>query len=189
MSEFLPTEFPHIRDASSPAAPRVYSPNAIHLVRTAQQVTMQLSQMADQKASILMGATFVVFTVSIGQAARSSVPWALGVLALFAFGSALLAVMAVLPRVTPSPDLRPDGNILFFSNFAGLEEADFITAIKARMQDDDMIYTVMLRDMYQNGVVLARRKYRYLAYAYRVFIIGLTCSFVIFVGEWLGLVR
>ena len=97
--------------------------------------------------------------------------------------------MAVLPRVTPSPDLRPDANFLFFSNFAGLEEADFITAIKARMQDDDMIYTVMLRDMYQNGVVLARRKYRYLAYAYRVFIIGLTCSFAIFFGEWLGLVR
>ena len=29
---------------------------------------MQLSQMADQKASILMGATFVVFTLAVGQA-------------------------------------------------------------------------------------------------------------------------
>ena len=36
-----------------------FPPNAVHLVRTNQQITMQLSQMADQKASILMGATFV----------------------------------------------------------------------------------------------------------------------------------
>ena len=45
-----------------------FPPNAVHLVRTNQQITMQLSQMADQKASILMGATFVVFTLAVGQA-------------------------------------------------------------------------------------------------------------------------
>ena len=42
--------------------------NASNMLRTAQQIQYQLSQMADQKASILMGATFVVFTISVGQA-------------------------------------------------------------------------------------------------------------------------
>jgi len=37
-------------------------------VRTALQANLTLSQMADQKASILMGATFVVFTLAVGQA-------------------------------------------------------------------------------------------------------------------------
>ena len=36
-----------------------YVPNAIHLMRTTQQMQLQLSQMADQRASILMGGTFV----------------------------------------------------------------------------------------------------------------------------------
>ena len=36
--------------------------NAIHVVRTAQTINVQLSAMADQKASILMGATFVITT-------------------------------------------------------------------------------------------------------------------------------
>ena len=45
-----------------------FPPNAIHVVRTAQQIHVQLSAMADQKASILMGATFVIFTITIGQA-------------------------------------------------------------------------------------------------------------------------
>ena len=49
---------------AAPERPAIsFPPNAVHLVRTNQQITMQLSQMADQKASILMGATFVVFTL------------------------------------------------------------------------------------------------------------------------------
>src|SRR5687768_8496381 len=43
---------------SEAPAPASYSYNAIHLVRTTQQQTLLLSQMADQKASILMGASF-----------------------------------------------------------------------------------------------------------------------------------
>jgi len=41
----------------------------------------------------------------------------------------------------------------------------------------------MLRDMYQNGQVLYRRKYRYLGYAYRVFVIGLVVTLASFVIE------
>ena len=38
------------------ARPRAFSAHAIHLVRTATQANLTLSQMADQKASLLMGA-------------------------------------------------------------------------------------------------------------------------------------
>ena len=82
-----------------------FPPNAVHLVRTNQQITMQLSQMADQKASILMGATFVVFTLAVGQARAGAGAFAmpLTVLATFSFLSALLAISAVLPRVGKAP--------------------------------------------------------------------------------------
>ena len=45
-----------------------YPVNAAHLMRTTQLAQLQLSAMADTKASILMGATFVIFTITIGQA-------------------------------------------------------------------------------------------------------------------------
>ncbi len=48
----------------NPAA-RTFAPNAVHMVRTAQAIHVQLSAMADQKASILMGASFVIFTITI----------------------------------------------------------------------------------------------------------------------------
>lgn len=165
-----------------PAQP-IYSPNGIHLVRTLQQITMQLSQMADQKASILMGATFVVFTVSIGQAGRADMPVALWVLALFAFVSAVLAVTAVLPRVTHQQPLEPGSNLMFFGNFSRMDEDAFVDAMKHKLHDDDDLLEAMLRDIHQNGSVLARRKYRYLALAYRTFVSGLTLTLLVFVAE------
>ena len=48
-------------------SPTGFSNHAIHLIRTSQQINLTLSQMADAKASILMGATFLVFTISVGQ--------------------------------------------------------------------------------------------------------------------------
>lgn len=185
-------------NASTPAAPPAVSfpPNAVHLVRTNQQLTMQLSQMADQKASILMGATFVVFTLAVGQAraGAGALAMPLTILATFSFLSALLAVSAVLPRVGKAPpivykDGKDHSNILFFGRFAQMEEGEFIDAMKARLRSEDDIYETMLRDTYQNGIVLARRKYRYLAYAYRLFVVGLTLTFGAFAVEMMMMWR
>ena len=62
-----------------------YTRDAIYLVRTATQANIALSQMADHKASILMGATFLVFTVTIGQAASGTMTASLLILACAAF--------------------------------------------------------------------------------------------------------
>jgi hypothetical protein len=172
--------------AAPVAAPAIaYPPNAVHLIRTNQQITMHLSQMADQKASILMGATFVVFTLAIGQARSGggALSMPLTVLATFSFLSALLAIYAVLPRISKAPADPANGNLLFFGHFTTLSEEDFIAAIKKRLQSEDALYETMLRDTYQNGVVLARRKYRYLAYAYRLFVVGLSITFLLFAWE------
>jgi hypothetical protein len=41
----------------------------------------------------------------------------------------------------------------------------------------------MLHDIYQNGQVLQRRKYRFLGYAYRLFIVGLVATLAAFAVE------
>ena len=166
------------------ATPRVLGTpaNAIHMVRTTQQAHYQLSQMADQKASILMGATFVIFTITVGQSRNGALaPLPLLVLGAFAFFSAALAVMAILPATR----VRRSGpvNLLFFGSFTRFEEDEYIERLLDALQTDESIYRTMANDIYQNGCVLARKKYRLLGYAYRVFLIGLTLSFVSFVGQ------
>ena len=54
---------------------RKFGGDAIQAIRTASQAHYHLSAMADRKASMLMGASFVVFTISVTQAsARGELP-------------------------------------------------------------------------------------------------------------------
>ncbi len=163
--------------------PHKFSVQAVHLVRTATQTNLTLSQMADQKASILMGATFVVFTIAVGQARTGAVPLTLLVLAGFAFLSAMCAVAAILPSVAAKTkrDARP--NLLFFGTFTQLSEDEFADRVLAELGDDERIYRAMLRDIHQNGMVLQNKKYRLLRLAYVLFLTGLVCSFAIFLFE------
>jgi len=171
-------------DEREPKAQRIFSPNAIHLVRTAQQINVSLSQMADQKASILMGATFVVFTISIGQVRAGGFALPLIILALFSFVSALLAVYAVLPATRPPP--QEDRNLLFFGTFTTMTDGEFADDVLVALERDETIYRMMLRDIYQNGLVLQHKKYRFLGYAYRVFLLGLIVTTIAFVIAYLN---
>jgi hypothetical protein len=162
---------------------RVFPPNAVHLVRTAQQIHVQLSAMADHKASILMGATFVIFTITIGQARTAPSPLPMLILGAAAFFSAVLAVLAILPA-THYRKLGT-GNLLFFGSFTQLDEEEFSSRLLDKLESEETIYRTMLHDLYQNGVILERKKYRLLGYAYRVFLLGLTASFVAFIGQYL----
>ena len=169
--------------AESETSDDIYSPNAVHLVRTVQQTHVQLSAMADHKASILMGATFVIFTITIGQARNAAPSLPMLILGAAAFFSAVLAVLAILPA-THYRRLG-SGNLLFFGSFTQLSEEEFTQRLTAKLHRDEDIYRAMLHDLYQNGMVLERKKYRLLGYAYRVFLTGLSASFLAFVGQYL----
>jgi hypothetical protein len=155
--------------------------NAVNVIRTAQQINVQLSAMADQKASILMGAAFVIFTIAINQAHGALPPLPLLILGASAFAAAVCAVLAIMPAVGTKP--RGPANLLFFGSFAHLTEAEFTGAMLEVVRTDEGAYRAMLRDMHQNGIVLARKKYRMLAWAYRAFLAGLTGSLAAFVAE------
>ncbi len=166
-----------------PRPPRSFPANAIHLVRTTQTIHVSLSQMADQKASILMGATFVIFTITIGQSKGGQMaPLPLLVLGAFAFFAAVLAVLAILPATRYKA--LPSTNPLFFGSFTQLSEDEYVDKILDVLAAEETIYRAMAQDIYQNGLVLERKKYRLLGYAYRVFLIGLTASFLTFIGDY-----
>jgi Family of unknown function (DUF5706) len=169
-----------------PKMSRVFPPNAIHLVRTTQQINVTLSQMADQKASILMGATFVVFTISVGQASKQGLTLALSVLIIFAVLSAMLAVFAIMPAVRPKPNSAR--NVLFFGYFTQMSEEEYVDEVLDDLANDEVIYRTMLRDIYQNGQVLQHKKYKYLGYAYRVFLVGLVLTVACLILEKTGVI-
>lgn len=166
-------------DAADTTPARQFPPNAVHLIRTTQTIHVQLSQMADQKASLLMGATFVIFTIAIGQAKGGHTALPLQILGAFAFFSAVFAILAVLPA--SSVRSRGPLNLLFFGSFTQLDEADYVERMVAMLGADESVYRAMAHDIYQNGAVLARKKYRLLGYAYRILLAGLIASALAFI--------
>jgi hypothetical protein len=161
---------------------RTYANDAIHLVRTVQTIQYQLSQMADQKANMVLAASFVIFTVTLSQAKAgvSSLPLPLLVLGACAFAAAFLAILAVLPSVTAPPKATGVKNVLFFNAFTQIPEQEFVDMILGIMAQPQTMYEAMAHDIYQNGQVLAHKKYRFLGYAYRILLTGLVASFVTF---------
>src|SRR5204862_8180608 len=117
-----------------------YSPDAVRVFRTVQNNTLKLSQMADQKASILMGASFVVFSIAVSRSLGGELSYPLGMLALFAFFSSLCAVIAVLPRVGGSlpPDVRR--NRMFFGHFHDLDEEQWTRDVLAELHTDEGVF-------------------------------------------------
>jgi len=171
-------------NSGTPDRAKLFSANAIHLVRTVQNNTLMLSHMADNKASILMGATFVVFSIAVSQSFSGNLPWSLGILAVFAFASSLLAVLAVMPS-TAKPKGPVTPNPLFFGHFTSMDEDQWADDIVVRLQQDETVFRTMLHDIYQNGQVLQSRKYRYLGLAYRTFAVGLVATFAAYAAEFI----
>ncbi|MEW5686844.1 MAG: Pycsar system effector family protein [Pseudomonadota bacterium] len=158
------------------------TPDGVHLLRTAMTVQYQLSQMADQKANMVLAATFVIFTITVSQVRiGGAVVVPLLILGAAAFMAATLAILAVLPSVKTPPRAGGPANVLFFGSFTQISEAEFVDLLTGVAADQRTVYEAFAHDIYQNGRVLAFKKYRYLGYAYRILLAGLVASFLAFI--------
>ena len=163
--------------------PRKFGGDAVQAIRTASLAQYHLSAMADRKASMMMGASFVVFTICVAQATtRGHLPLPLLVLGVSAFLAAIISAIAVMPTIHSTKDLQGERNLMFFGGFADMKEDEYVTEMINRLADQEQFLAMVARDVYQNGQVLAHKKYRLLKYAYSIFILGLVASVVAFVA-------
>ncbi len=163
--------------------PAPFPSNAVHVIRTAQAIHVNLSAMADNKANILLAATFLIFTLALGDLHEVADPLPLMILAGSSFVSSVVCIFAVLPALGH----RKGGpiNLLFFGSFTQMDEEAYVTEVVDNLRTDERGYRMMARDLYQNGVVLARKKYRLLGWAYRIFLVGLLASGMALVWSYL----
>ena len=166
---------------------RKFGGDAIQAIRTASQAQYHLSAMADRKASMMMGASFVVFTICVAQATSRGhlplpLPLPLMVLGVSAFLAAVISATAVMPTIHAAKDLQGERNLMFFGGFADMKEDEYVAEMLNRLAVQEKFLAMVARDVYQNGQVLAHKKYRLLKYAYSIFIIGLFASMAAFVA-------
>jgi len=161
-------------------------PSVDFMLRSAQQHHVQLSAMADQKANIVIAFSSIVFTVSLGNIEKLSQSWGFVVLAFFSLIALVYAIFSVVPMVErrKTRQITHSFNPLFFGHFTELEMDEYVVRMKDIIQDDDKVYETIIRDIYQIGDVLKKKKYRHLKTSYRIFLLGLFISASVFVVQF-----
>lgn len=161
--------------------------NVDYVLRTMQQGLVHFSSMADAKANILLTVCSVVVTVALTRATGSALRLPLLFLAAASAVALLLAILAVLPSV--GHPVRPDGspdrgskgfNILFFAHASRLSREEYLDEMDRLLRTDPPLYEAILRDIYGQSFVLARKKYPLLRRAYLAFLSGVLGALLLF---------
>jgi hypothetical protein len=157
-----------------------------HMLRTTRLHHVQLSTMADVKASMMLTISSVLITISAPHIWKPELKWAALVLMAFCFLTIILATYAVMPKLPVSlksaspPDVSsPFFNILFFGDFVRLDYEDYESAMEDVLNDYNRTYQAMVRELYTLGMFLATKKYRFVRLSYISFIVGLFVSSVV----------
>jgi len=165
--------------------PQSYSGLTSYMLRTTQQHHVQLSAMADVKASIIMTAASIILTMILGLLIDNGSRPSLIVLGAFIVLALLLAVLAVIPRYRRPPEVNPDEpwpnslNLLFFGHFSSVPAERFTDEIEQISRSSEALIRTQAKDIWQLGSYLERGKYRYLRYSYAAFVIGIVVAGIV----------
>ena len=148
-----------------------------HLVRQTRVHHVQLSAMADVKANMMLTVASVVLSYSVSYLADPSFQWGALTLILFCMTSIIAAIFATMPRVSipgksgaHAERSSPQFNLLFFGSFIHMSYEEFNAEMEKLLNDPGDAADAMVREIYTLGIFLAHKKYRYLRWAYMLFV-------------------
>ncbi|RYY55727.1 MAG: phosphohydrolase [Chitinophagaceae bacterium] len=150
----------------------------------------RLSDMADNKANIMITTTSIILSVLLSVLLRKLednphliIPTL--ILLLVCVVTMVFSILATRPSLPGGTFTRENiedkkVNLLFFGNFYRMAYEQYESGMQSMMNDRDFLYGSLTRDVYSQGVVLGR-KYRLLRIAYNVFMFGVIVSVLAFI--------
>lgn len=160
------------------------------MFRTTSTNHLRLSEMADNKAHIMITVNSIIVSVLVSLLFRKledNTNFIIPAILTMATSliSIVFAILVTRPNVTQGTFTKDDiskkrANLLFFGNFYNMTLEDYEWGIGEMMKDSEFLYGSMTRDIYNLGVVLGR-KYKLLRIAYNIFMFGFVISSIAFV--------
>ena len=159
------------------------------MLRLTSSNHMELSQMADKKADILISVNAIIISVILSVLFRKlqTDPY-LTIPSIIFLGVAVttivISILATRPKLNKGifeqeDVLNKKTNLLFFGNFYHVPLEAYEKAMREMMRDSDYLYNSIIQDIYYLGVVLGK-KYRLIRLAYNIFMIGIVVSVLAF---------
>ena len=166
------------------------------MFRISASNSQRLSDMADNKANILLTVNSIILSLIVSVLLRSLdknphlIPPTV-ILMTVVVTVMVFAILSTIPKIpagyfTEEQVDNKSVNLLFFGNFYKMPHDVYKKSMDKAMEDSEFLYGMLTKDVYSQGVVLGR-KYRLLRYGYGIFMFGLIISGIAFVASivWL----
>jgi predicted metal-dependent HD superfamily phosphohydrolase len=160
------------------------------MFKTALRNHLDLTNLADNKANIMLSVNALIITVAMPLAASFAqgmvnLLFPIASLLLFCLISMIFATMATRPikmhgMTQPNLISEKKSNLFFFGNFYNMNYNDYEDGMRQVIKSEDLLETSIMRDLYFLGKTLGK-KYSLLRLCYTIFMIGITVSVIIFV--------
>ena len=160
------------------------------MFRTSYRVHQDLVGIADAKANIMISVNGLIISIILAAVSPriGGLPLLVRPTSILLIGcvtALVYAVLAARPRVSNVPITlekiaRNEANILFFGHFVKLSASDYQQGMRDLMENQDLLYFNMVRDLYGLGQVLDK-KFRLLRISYTVFMFALIVGVGLFV--------
>lgn len=151
---------------------------------------LRLSEMADRKANILISVNAIIISITMTFLIKtseisSSMRYPAAAFLVSSLITIIIAILATRPKISEGIFRRDEvmnkqTNLLFFGNFYKSSIDEYQWAMSTIMRDHEYLYSVLVKDIHQLGVVLGR-KYKLIRLAYNVFMTGLVVSVLVFI--------
>jgi predicted metal-dependent HD superfamily phosphohydrolase len=160
------------------------------MFRTTSHNHLMLSQMADNKANILITINSIILSIVLSvlmrkleENPRLVIPTI--ILITVCLSTTVFAILSTRPNLSSGRFTRDDikgkkTNLLFFGNFHGMSVDDYEWSMKEMMKDADYLYGSLIKDIYFLGIVLGK-KYKFLRIAYNIFMFGFVVAVLAFI--------
>jgi hypothetical protein len=159
------------------------------MFRTTTANSQRLSAQADTKAHIMISVNTIIVSLLLSIVVRkietySNLTLPVMMILIVNLVTIIFSILATRPTVANTKFTESDfrdnkANLLFFGNFYSMPFDEFSSIMLDIMKDKQTLYIALLRNYYEQGVVLAK-KYRMLKISYNVFMYGLVVSVIAF---------
>jgi hypothetical protein len=161
------------------------------MFRIASNNNQRLSDMADNKAHIMISVNSIMLSAIISLVLRKLDAY--DYLAYPTYLILCVSIVTIIYSILATRPSLPKGsfsrheleerkvNLLFFGNYYKMSLDDYTFGMEQVMNDTAFTYKTLIKDVYSQGRVLGR-KYKLLRIAYNIFMYGLIASVLAFVA-------
>lgn len=150
----------------------------------------RLSDMADNKAHIMITTTSIIISVLLSVLLRKlednpQLIFPTLLLLTVCVITMVFSILATRPTLPPGRFTQEEidtrkVNLLFFGNYYKMSFDEYDVGMREMMNDRDFLYGSLTRDLYSQGIVLGK-KYSLLRKGYNVFMYGIVASVFAFI--------